>query len=155
MEDLLSDISKNHHQFIWTSVFNLVFLIFIGFLFYAFTDLGDPLLPVDAYTDSASLRKLVYMISPPVIGLVGLLLAIAWKPTRRGVIVLLALFYVMTMALMLLSGLAFFFWIFPLLGIGEPFALFGLGVFVAVVFLFVKNLQSLKKLDLPSVFGRA
>jgi hypothetical protein len=94
------------------------------------------------------------VIAPPAFGVVGLLLALAWKPLRRGVIVLLALHYILILSLLLLVGYA------DVMLLVTPFspksvdALLLFALLAVLIFLSFWNVKSLKDLDLPSIFGK-
>ena len=96
----------------------------------------------------------MYVIAPPAFGLVGLLLALAWKPLSRGIIVLLALHYILMMSIVLLVGYADVTLLLTELRAGASNAFILVGILAVLVFLFVWNIKSLKDLDLPSIFGK-
>jgi len=128
MAVLIPDNSKKHHQFIRASAMNLVFMIILALY----------------------LRSVIQ----PGFGLVGLLLAIAWKPLSRGVIVLLALHYILMMSIVLLAGYADVTLLLGQEGARPSDIFILLGILAALILLFIFNLKSLKDLDLPSIFGK-
>lgn len=150
MTELMPDNSKKHRQFIWTSAMNLVFLFILALYTRPMMQQGIALLP----SDGDALSQWMYVIAPSALGLVGLLLALAWKPLSRGVIVLLALNYILMMSIVLLLGYVDVTLLLAELRSGASNALILLIILAAVVFLFVFNIKSLKDLDLPSIFGK-
>ena len=150
MTELMPDNSKKHRQFIWTSAMNLIFLFILALYTRPMMQQGIALLP----SDGDALSQWMYVIAPSALGLVGLLLALAWKPLRRGVIVLLALHYILMMSIVLLLGYVDVTLLLAELRSGPSNALILLIILAAVVFLFVINIKSLKDLDLPSIFGK-
>jgi hypothetical protein len=154
MTDLVPDNHKKYQQFIWTSALNLVFLILLTLYVRSMIQSGVAPAPNGGTTAVATLPDMMYVIAPPAFGLVGLLLAIAWKPLSRGIIVLLALHYILMMSIVLLVGYADVTLLFAQQGAGS-YDIFTLAiVLAALVFLFIFNLISLKDLDLPSIFGK-
>ena len=154
MTDSVPDNSKKYHQFIWTSAMNLVFLFILALYTRPLTQQEIALLPSDGDASTTTLSQWMYVIAPSALGLVGLLLALAWKPLRRGVIVLLALHYILIMSIVLLLGYVDVTLLLAELRSGASNALILLIILAAVVFLFVFNIKSLKDLDLPSIFGK-
>lgn len=154
MTDSVPDNSKKYHQFIFTSAMNLVFMIAMA-LYVRFLMQGGPaLLPTDGAASNATLSHWMYVIAPPAFGLVGLLLAIAWKPMSRGVIVLLALHYILMLSVLLLFGYAAVTILRTVLGAGSSDISIILGLVAALAILLILNFKSLKDLDLPSIFGK-
>ena len=154
MTDLVPDNSKKYHQFIWTSAMNLVFLIILALYVRFLMQGGITLLPSDGATSNAALSQWMYVVAPPAFGVVGLLLAIAWKPLSRGVIVLLALHYILMMSIVLLLGYVDLTLLLTELRAGASNAFILIGILAVLLFLFVFNIKSLKDLDLPSIFGK-
>ncbi len=154
MTEITPDNRKKYRQFIWTSAMNLVFLVVLSLYLRFLIQGGLALLPTDGAASNAVLSQVMYVIAPPAFGLVGLLLAIAWKPLSRGVIVLLALHYILMMSVLLLLGYAVVTLLRTELGAGSPGAFILLGILAVLVFLFIFNFKSLKDLDLPSIFGK-
>lgn len=154
MTETVPDNHKKYRQFMWTSAVNLVFLIILALYLRSLMQGGLALLPPDGATSTAALSQWMYVFAPPVYGLVGLLLAISWKPLSRGVIVLLALHYILMMSVLLLLGYAVVTILRTELGAGSSNVFTLLGVLVVLVVLFISNLISLKDLDLPSIFGK-
>lgn len=154
MAELVPDNSKKYRQFIWTSALNLVFLIGLALYVRFLMQWGIALLPPDGAISNAALSQWIYVVAPPAFGVVGLLLAIVWKPLSRGVIVLLALHYILMMSVVLLLGYAVVTIFLTELGAGSSGVFILVVVFTVLVFLFVFNIKSLKDLDLPSIFGK-
>ncbi len=154
MTELMPDNSKKHRQFIWTSAMNLVFLFILALYTRPMMQQGIALLPSDGNASIPDFSQWMYVIAPSALGLVGLLLALAWKPLSRGVIVLLALHYILMMSIVLLLGYVDVTLLLAELRSGASNALILLIILAAVVFLFVFNIKSLKDLDLPSIFGK-
>ena len=154
MTDLVPENHKKHRLFIWTSAMNLVFLITLALYVRFLMQRGIALLPSDGATSNAALSQWMYVIAPPAFGLVGLLLALAWKPLSRGIIVLLALHYILMMSIVLLVGYANVTILLTELRAGASNAFILVGILAVLVFLFVWNIKSLKDLDLPSIFGK-
>ncbi len=154
MAVLIPDNSKKHHQFIRASAMNLVFMIILALYLRSVIQPGAALLPADEGNTSATLPQLMYVIALPAFGLVGLLLAIAWKPLSRGVIVLLALHYILMMSIVLLAGYADVTLLLGQEGARPSDIFILLGILAALILLFIFNLKSLKDLDLPSIFGK-
>jgi hypothetical protein len=150
MTENVPDNPKTRRQFIWTSAMNLAFLIILALYVSFLMQLGA----VDGDTTSEPLPQSLYVIAPPAFGLVGLLLAIAWKPLRRGVIVLLALHYILMMSIVLLAGYADVTLLLSQKFSSSPDVFILLGILAVLVFLFFWNIKSLKDLDLPSIFGK-
>ena len=150
MTENVPDNPKTRRQFIWTSEMNLAFLIILALYVSFLMQLGA----VDGDTTSEPLPQSLYVIAPPAFGLVGLLLAIAWKPLRRGVIVLLALHYILMMSIVLLAGYADVTLLLSQKFSSSPDVFILLGILAVLVFLFFWNIKSLKDLDLPSIFGK-
>ena len=153
MTDSVPDNSKKYHQFIWTSAMNLVFLFILALYTRPLTQQEIALLPSDGDASTTTLSQWMYVIAPSALGLVGLLLALAWKPLRRGVIVLLALHYILIMSIVLLLGYVDVTLLLTELRSGASNALILVVILTALVFLFFSNIKSLKDLDLPSIFG--
>jgi hypothetical protein len=86
--------------------------------------------------------------------LVGLLLALAWKPLSRGIIVLLALHYILMLSLVLLIGYADIMLLVTLFSPTSVDALILFALLAVLIFLILRNVKSLKDLDLPSIFGK-
>ena len=149
MTDLAPDNSKKHRQFIWTSAMNLVFLIILALYVRSLQQLSTSPLP-----SGAEVSQWLYVLSPPAFGLVGLLLALAWKPLSRGIIVLLALHYILMLSLVLLIGYADIMLLVTLFGPTSPDALILFVLLGVLIFLVFRNVKSLKDLDLPSIFGK-
>jgi len=143
------DNPKKRRQFIWTSTMNLVFLIILAIYTRSLQQLSTSPMPA-----GSELAQLLYVIAPPAFGLVGLLLALAWKPLSRGIIVLLTLHYILMLSLVLLIGYAD---IMLLVTLFSPTSVDALILFVllaVLIFLVLRNVKSLKDLDLPSIFGK-
>jgi len=154
MNDIASVNDKKRARFIWTSVFNLVFLILLALYIYSPIQLSSSALPVNGNSASSGLPRLISVIALPAFGLVGLLLALAWKPLSRGIIVLLALHYILILSLLLLAGYAD---VMLLVTLFSPKSVDGLllfALFAVLIFLSFWNIKSLKDLDLPSIFGK-
>lgn len=154
MTDLVPDNSKKHRQFIWTSAMNLIFLTGLALYLRFLMQWGIALLPSDGGASNASLSQWMYVIAPPGFGVVGLLLALAWKPLSRGIIVLLALHYILMMSIVLLVGYADVTILLTELRAGASNAFILVVILTVLVLLFTYNLKSLKDLDLPSIFGK-
>ncbi len=154
MTDLAPDNSKKHREFIWTSAMNLVFLILLVLYVLFLMQLSSSPLPANGNVAGSELPQLMYMVSPPVFGVVGLLLALAWKPLRRGVIVLLALHYILMMSIVLLVGYADVMLLVTLFSPKSVDALLLFALLAVLIFLAFWNFKSLKDLDLPSIFGK-
>ncbi len=154
MTELVPDNRKKYRQYIWTSAMNLAFLVVLSLYLRFLMHAGLALLPTDGGASNAALSQAIYVIAPPAFGLVGLLLAIAWKPLSRGVIVLLALHYTLMMSVLLLLGYAVVTLLRTELGTGSHGGFILLGILAVLVFLFIFNFKSLKDLDLPSIFGK-
>lgn len=146
------DNSKKYKQFILTSALNLVFMILMALYIRLLMQAGAA--PANVNPSEGVVPPAVYLIAPPAFGLVGLLLAIAWKPLSRGVIVLLALHYILMMSIVLLAGYANVTILLGHLGSATADALPLIGLLLGLVFVFIMNLISLKDLDLPSIFGK-
>ncbi len=146
MTETAPDNPKKRRQFIWTSAMNLVFLVILAFYVFFLQQLSTSPLPA-----GAEVSQLLYVLAPPAFGLVGLLLALAWKPLSRGIIVLLALHYILMLSLVLLIGYADVMLLVTLFNPTSPDALILFGV---LMFLLFWNVKSLKDLDLPSIFGK-
>ena len=142
MTDLVPDNPKKRREFVWTSAINLVFLILLALYFIFLTQL------------SSSPPQLLYVIAPPAFGLVGLLLALAWKPLRRGIIVLLALHYILMLSVVLLVGYVDVMLLVTLFSPKSVDALLLFALLAVLIFLAFWNVKSLKDLDLPSIFGK-
>ena len=142
MTDLAPDNPKKRREFVWTSAINLVFLILLALYFIFLTQL------------SSSPPQLLYVIAPPAFGLVGLLLALAWKPLRRGIIVLLALHYILMLSVVLLVGYVDVMLLVTLFSPKSVDALLLFALLAVLLFLAFWNVKSLKDLDLPSIFGK-
>ncbi len=142
MTDLAPDNPKKRREFVWTSAINLVFLILLALYFIFLTQL------------SSSPPQLLYVIAPPAFGLVGLLLALAWKPLRRGIIVLLALHYILMLSVVLLVGYVDVMLLVTLFSPKSVDALLLFALLAVLIFLAFWNVKSLKDLDLPSIFGK-
>jgi len=153
MAELVPDNSKKYRQFIWTSALNLVFLVILALYIRSLIQSGISTLPTGA-SAAATLPEITYVIALPVFSAVGLLLAIAWKPLSRGIIVLLALHYILTMSIVLLVGYADITFLLSQIRSGLPGAFISFFILAALVFLFIFNLKSLNDLDLPSIFGK-
>lgn len=132
---------------------NLVFLFILALYTRPLTQQEIALLPSDGDASTTTLSQWMYVIAPSALGLVGLLLALAWKPLRRGVIVLLALHYILIMSIVLLLGYVDVTLLLTELRSGASNALILVVILTALVFLFFSNIKSLKDLDLPSIFG--
>ena len=154
MTDLAPDNPKKRRQFIWTSAINLVFLILLSSYVRFLMQRGMALLPSDGATSNADLSELMYVIAPPAFGLIGLLLALAWKPLSRGVIVLLALHYILMMSILLLVGYGNVSILLSQLSAGSSDAFILVGILAVLLFIFFWNIKSLRDLDLPSIFGK-
>jgi len=96
----------------------------------------------------------MYVIAPPAFGLVGLLLALAWKPLSRGIIVLLTLHYILILSLLLLVGYADVMLLVTLFSPKSVDALLLFALLAVLIFLSFWNVKALKDLDLPSIFGK-
>ena len=142
MTDLVPDNPKKRREFVWTSAINLVFMILLALYFIFLTQL------------SSSPPQLLYVIAPPAFGLVGLLLALAWKPLRRGIIVLLALHYILMLSVVLLVGYVDVMLLVTLFSPKSVDALLLFALLAVLIFLAFWNVKSLKDLDLPSIFGK-
>lgn len=154
MTEIAPDNHKKYQQFIWTSAMNLVFLLVLALYVSSVMQRGITLLPSDGVTSSAALSHWMYVVAPPAFGVVGLLLAIAWKPLSRGVIVLLALHYILMMSIVLLVGYVDLTLLLTELREGTSNVFILVGILAVIVFLFIWNIKSLKDLDLPSIFGK-
>jgi len=154
MTELVPDNSKKYRRFIWTSALNLVFLIVLALYVRSWIQPFVSTQPTGGTAAVVTLQELMYVIAPPVFGAVGLLLAIAWKPLSRGVIVLLALHYILTMSVVLLVGYADVTLLLSQLRSGLSGAFISFLILAALVFLFIFNFKSLNDLDLPSIFGK-
>ena len=142
MTDLVPDNPKKRREFVWTSAINLVFMILLALYFIFLTQL------------SSSPPQLLYVIAPPAFGLVGLLLALAWKPLRRGIIVLLALHYILMLSVVLLVGYVDVMLLVTLFSPKSVDALILFALLAVLIFLAFWNIKSLRDLDLPSIFGK-
>ena len=142
MTDLVPDNPKKRREFVWTSAINLVFMILLALYFIFLTQL------------SSSPPQLLYVIAPPAFGLVGLLLALAWKPLRRGIIVLLALHYILMLSVVLLVGYVDVMLLVTLSSPKSVDALLLFALLAVLIFLAFWHVKSLKDLDLPSIFGK-
>lgn len=149
MTDLAPDNPKKRRQFIWTSAINLVFLILLALYVRSLQQLSTSQMPA-----SAELPQLMYVITPPAFGIVGLLLALFWKPLSRGVIVLLALHYILMMSILLLVGYGNVSILLSQLSAGSSDAFILVGTLAVLLFIFFWNIKSLRDLDLPSIFGK-
>ena len=149
MTDLAPDNTKKRRQFIWTSAINLVFLILLALYVRSLQQLSTSQMPA-----SAELPQLMYVITPPAFGIVGLLLAVFWKPLSRGVIVLLALHYILMLSLVLLIGYVDVMLLVTLFSPKSVDALILFALLGVLIFLIFWNIKSLKDLDLPSIFGK-
>ena len=154
MTDLVPDNPKKRRLFIWTSSINLVFLILLALYLSLLMQLYSSPSPADGNAASAGLLQSIYTIAPPAFGVIGLLLAIAWKPLRRGVIVLLALHYILMLSVILLVGYADVTIMLSELHAGVSAVSTLLAILAVLLFLFFWNIKSLKDLDLPSIFGK-
>lgn len=149
MTETVPDNPKKRRQFIWTSTMNLVFLIILAIYVRSLQQLSTSPMPA-----GSELPQLLYVIAPPAFGLVGLLLALAWKPLSRGIIVLLTLQYILMLSLVLIIGYAD---IMLLVTLFSPTSVDALILFVLLailIFLVFRIVKSLKDLDLPSIFGK-
>lgn len=149
MTDLAPDNTKKRRQFIWASAINLVFLILLALYVRSLQQLSTSQMPA-----SAELPQLMYVITPPAFGIVGLLLALFWKPLSRGVIVLLALHYILMLSLVLLIGYVDVMLLVTLFSPKSVDALILFALLGVLIFLIFWNIKSLKDLDLPSIFGK-
>ena len=154
MAELVPDNSKKYRQFIWTSALNLVFLVILALYVRYLMQRGITASAPEGSVANIALPRLLYVIAPPVFGVLGLLLAIAWKPLNRGIIVLLALHYLLVMSLVLLLGYAVVLILQSQSRAGAPDIFLLVGALAVLVFLFIYDLKSLKDLDLPSIFGK-
>ena len=154
MTEIATDNHKKYRQFIRTSAMNLVFLVGLALYVRFLMQGGMALLPPDGASSNATLSQWMYVIAPPVFGVVGLLLAIAWKPLSRGIIVLLALHYILMMSIVLLVGYADVTILLTELRAGASNVFILLAILAVLIFLFFWNIKSLKDLDLPSIFGK-
>ncbi|HNZ16044.1 MAG: hypothetical protein KBA05_04305 [Anaerolineaceae bacterium] len=154
MTVVIPDNRKKYQLFNRTSAMNLVFMVLLALYYLYITRGGSPLLSLSGQTAPASLPKPAYIVAPPVFGVIGLVLAIAWKPLRKGVIVLLAMHYLLTMSILLLAGFAAVSSLFTLKIAGFLPVILLLLVLAVLVFLFLWNLKALKDLDLPAIFGK-
>lgn len=96
----------------------------------------------------------MYVVAPPVFGVVGLLLALGWKPLSRGVIVLLALHYILMVSIVMLVGYADVMLLVTLFSPKSVDAIILFALLAVLIFLAFWNIKSLKDLDLPSIFGK-
>jgi len=149
MTETVPDNPKKRRQFIWTSAMNLVFLIILAIYVRSLQQLSTS--PMSA---GSELPQLLYVIAPPAFGLFGLLLALAWKPLSRGIIVLLALHYILMLSLVLLIGYADVMLMVTLFSPTSVDALILFVLLAVLIFLVLRNVKSLKDLDLPSIFGK-
>ena len=149
MTDLAPDNTKKRRQFIWASAINLVFLILLALYVRSLQQLSTSQMPA-----SAELPQLMYVITPPAFGIVGLLLAVFWKPLSRGVIVLLALHYILLLSLVLLIGYVDVMLLVTLFSPKSVDAIILFALLGVLIFLIFWNIKSLKDLDLPSIFGK-
>lgn len=154
MTEIVPDNRKKYREFVWTSAMNLVFLIILALYVRFLMQKEIALLPSNGAATYASLSQLMYVIAPPVFGVVGLLLAITWKPLSRGIIVLLALHYILMMSILLLVGYGNLTILLSQLSAGSSDAFILVGILAVLIFLFVWNIKSLRDLDLPSIFGK-
>jgi uncharacterized membrane protein (DUF485 family) len=149
MTETVPDNPKKRRQFIWTSTMNLVFLIILAIYTRSLQQLSTSPMPA-----GSELAQLLYVIAPPAFGLVGLLLALAWKPLSRGIIVLLTLHYILMLSLVLLIGYADIMLLVTLFSPTSVDALILFALLAVLIFLILRNVKSLKDLDLPSIFGK-
>jgi len=154
MTELIPDNRKKYRQFIWTSAMNLPLLIILALSARSLTQQGIALLPSAGDSSITSPDQWMYVLAPLVFGVVGVLLALAWKPLRRGIIVLLAMHYILMMSIILLLGYVDVTLLLTKLWalLSNPFIL--LGFLAVLVFLFLRNIKSIMNLDLPSIFGK-
>lgn len=131
---------------------NLVFMILMALYIRFLMQAGAG--PANGTTSGGVVPPAAYLIAAPAFGLVGLLLAIAWKPLSRGIIVLLALHYILMMSILLLVGYADVTILLTELRAGASNAFILVGILAVLTILFIFNLKSLKDLDLPSIFGK-
>ena len=154
MTILVPDNSKKHRQFIWTSAMNLVFLILLALYVHFLMQLSSSPLPADGDIAGSELPQLMYVVAPPVFGVVGLLLALGWKPLSRGVIVLLALHYILMVSIVMLVGYADVMLLVTLFSPKSVDAIILFALLAVLIFLAFWNIKSLRDLDLPSIFGK-
>lgn len=154
MTEIVPDNRKKYREFVWTSAMNLVFLIILALYVRFLMQKEIALLPSNGAATNASLSQLMYVIAPPTFGVVGLLLAITWKPLSRGIIVLLALHYILMMSILLLVGYGNLTILLSQLSAGSSDAFILVGILAVLIFLFVWIIKSLRDLDLPSIFGK-
>jgi len=154
MTEIAPDNHKKYRQFIWTSAMNLFFLVILALYVYSLMQTGVLPLAANGNNGIAILPQMMYVIAPPAFGLVGLLLAIAWKPLSRGVIVLLAMHYILMLSVILLVGYADVTLLITRFSPVSPDTLILFALLAILIFLSFWNVKSLKDLDLPSIFGK-
>lgn len=133
---------------------NFVFLIFLALYVRSLMQTGVLPLTANGNNGIATLPQMMYLIAPPAFGLVGLLLAVVWKPLSRGVIVLLAMHYILMLSVILLVGYADVTLLVTRFSLGSPDTLIRFALLAILILLSFWNVKSLKDLDLPSIFGK-
>jgi hypothetical protein len=154
MTEIVPDNHKKYRQFIWTSAMNLFFLVILALYVHSLMQTGVLLLGTNGNNGIATLPQIIYVIGPPAFGLVGLLLAVVWKPLSRGIIVLLAMHYLLMLSVILLLGYADITLLITHFSPVSPDTLILFALLVVLIFLSFWNVKSLKDLDLPSIFGK-
>ena len=154
MTEIVPDNHKKYRQFIWTSAMNLFFLVVLALYVHSLMQTGVLLLGANGNNGIATLPQIIYVIGPPAFGLVGLLLAVVWKPLSRGIIVLLAMHYILMLSAILLVGYADITLLITRFSPVSPDTLILFALLVVLIFLSFWNVKSLKDLDLPSIFGK-
>ena len=154
MTEIAPDNHKKYRQFIWTSAMNLFFLVVLALYVHSLMQTGVLLLGANGNNGIATLPQIIYVIGPPAFGLVGLLLAVVWKPLSRGIIVLLAMHYILMLSAILLVGYADITLLITRFSPVSPDTLILFALLVVLIVLSFWNVKSLKDLDLPSIFGK-
>jgi len=154
MTEIAPDNHKKYRQFIWTSAMNLFFLVVLALYVHSLMQTGVLLLGANGNNGIATLPQIIYVIGPPAFGLVGLLLAVVWKPLSRGIIVLLAMHYILMLSAILLVGYADITLLITRFSPVSPDTLILFALLVVLIVLSFWNVKSLKDLDLPSIFSK-
>ena len=154
MTEIAPDNHKKYRQFIWTSAVNLFFLVVLALYVHSLMQTGVLLLGANGNNGIATPPQIIYVIGPPAFGLVGLLLAVVWKPLSRGIIVLLAMHYILMLSAILLVGYADITLLITRFSPVSPDTLILFALLVVLIVLSFWNVKSLKDLDLPSIFSK-
>jgi len=154
MTEIVPDNHKKYRQFIWTSAMNLFFLVILALYVHSLMQTGVLLLGTNGNNGIATLPQIIYVIGPPAFGLVGLLLAVVWKPLSRGIIVLLAMHYLLMLSAILLVGYADITLLITRFSPVSPDTLILFALLAILIVLSFWNVKSLKDLDLPSIFSK-